>query len=67
MKFLSVVTPPYIYHGWSTWKTFWEKKFKSVSIRKWGRQNIRENMYIKNGDQYIKLEIYLKLDYMDNI
>ena len=27
MNLLSVVTPPYIYHGCSTWKTFLEKKF----------------------------------------
>ena len=27
MKFLVVVTPPYIYHGYSTLKTFWEEKF----------------------------------------
>ena len=27
MKFLVVVTPPSIYHGCSTRKTFWEEKF----------------------------------------
>ena len=27
MKFLVVVTPPPIYHGCSTRKTFWEEKF----------------------------------------
>ena len=27
MKFLVVVTPPSTYHGYSTWKTFWEEKF----------------------------------------
>ena len=27
MKLLAVVTPPSIYHGYSTWKTFWEEKF----------------------------------------
>ena len=27
MKFLAVVTPPSIYHGCSTRKTFWEEKF----------------------------------------
>ena len=27
MKLLSVVTPPSIYHGCSTWKMFWEEKF----------------------------------------
>ena len=27
MKLLAVLTPPSIYHGCSTWKTFWEEKF----------------------------------------
>ena len=27
MKLLTVVTPPYIYHGCYTWKMFWEEKF----------------------------------------
>ena len=27
MKLLAVVTPPSIYHGWSTRKTLWEEKF----------------------------------------
>ena len=27
MKLLVVVIPPYIYHGWSTLKTFWEEIF----------------------------------------
>ena len=27
MKLLAVVTPPSIYHGCSTRKTFWEEKF----------------------------------------
>ena len=27
MKFLAIVSPPSIYHGCSTRKTFWEEKF----------------------------------------
>ena len=27
MKLLAVLTPPYIYHGCSTWKAFWEGNF----------------------------------------
>ena len=27
VKLLTVETPPSIYHGFSTWKTFWEEKF----------------------------------------
>ena len=40
MKFLVVVTPPSIYNGYSTWKTFWEEKctgkkylFESVNMK----------------------------------
>ena len=40
MKFLVAVTPPYIYHGCSTRKTFWEEKctgkkdlFQSVNMK----------------------------------
>ena len=29
MKLLSVVTPPSIYHGCSTWKALWDKRFTS--------------------------------------
>ena len=27
MNLLTVVTPPFNYHSWSTRKTFWEEKF----------------------------------------
>ena len=37
MKFLVVVTPPSIYHGCSTRKTFWEEKFT-------GKQDLFESM-----------------------
>ena len=40
MNFLVVVTPPSIYHGCSTRKTFWEKKFK-------GKQDLFEFVNIK--------------------
>ena len=43
MKFLVVVTPPSIYHGCFTHKTFWEGKFtgkkylfQSVNMKKCG-------------------------------
>ena len=66
MKFLAVATPPPdIYHGWSTWKTLWEYKFAPVNMESFGRHNNRKHREIKNGEQYITLEIYLKLDCLD--
>ena len=54
MKFLAVVTPPSIYHGVSTRKTFWEDKFTgeedlflSVNMKNGGRCKVSK----KKGDQ----------------
>ena len=50
MKLLAVVTPPYIYHGCSTRKTFWEGKFtgeenlfSSVNMKNCDRRNVRKH------------------------
>ena len=50
MKFLSVVTLPSIYHGCSTWKTFWEeiftgeeKLFFDVNMKHFDRLNVRKH------------------------
>ena len=59
---LELVTPKYIYHSCSTQKTFWEENFTPIKMRSFGRCNVRKNMEINNGDQYIDLKIYLKLD-----
>ena len=47
MKLLSAVTPPYIYHGCSTWKTLWEEKFtgeeklfSAVNMNTYGHRNV---------------------------
>ena len=68
MKILSVVTPPYIYHGCSTQKTFWEEKFISeenlfsaVSMKNCGRCNVRKHKEIKGSDKYVTLDTSLKL------
>ena len=57
MKFLVVVTPPSIYHGLSTRKTFWEEKFTgkkdlfhSVNMKNCGRQKLRKPKEIKGSD-----------------
>ena len=47
MKLLAVVTPPSIYHGFSTQKTLWEEKFTlgeftAVNMKKCGSLNVRK-------------------------
>ena len=65
MKFLVVVTPPSIYHGCSTRKTYWEEKltrkqdlFESVNMKNCGRRNIRKHKEIKGSDKCVTLNIY---------
>ena len=65
MKFLVVVTPPSIYHGFSTRKTFWEEKFtgkqdlfQSVNMKHCGRQKVRKHKEIKGSDKCVTLKIY---------
>ena len=61
MKFLVVVTPLSIYHGCSTWKTFWEEKFtgkkqnlfESVNMRNCGQLNVRKHKEIKGIEKCI--------------
>ena len=65
MKFLVVVTPPSIYHGCSTRKTFWEGKFtgkqdlfQSVNTKKCGRCKVRKHKEIKGSEKCFNLNIY---------
>ena len=65
MKFLVVVTPPYIYHGCSTRKTFWEEMFtgkqyffESFSIKKYGRCKFSKHKEIKGSYKCVILNIY---------
>ena len=65
MKFLVVVTPPSIYRGCSTRKTFWEEKFTgkqdffvSVNIKNCGCQKVRKHKEIKGSDKCVTLNIY---------
>ena len=55
MKLLEVVTPPSIYHGCSTRKTFWEEKFTgkenlflAVNMKNCVRRNVRKPKEIKS-------------------
>ena len=66
IKLPAVVKPPLaIYLGCSTWKAFLEDKFTPVNMQSCGRSNIRKHRDIKNGEQYIVLEISSKIDCMD--
>ena len=72
MKFLVVVTPPSIYHGFSTRKTFWEEKFtgkqdlfESVSMKHCGRRKVRKHNDIKGSDKCVTLNIYEILNILE--
>ena len=69
MKFLVVVTPPSIYHGCSTQKTFWEEKgtgkqylFESVNMKNGGQRNVRKHKEIKGSDKCVTLNMYVILN-----
>ena len=74
MKFLVVVTPPSIYHGCYTLKTFWEEKFtgkkylfQSVKMKNCGRRKVRKHKEIKVSDKIVTLDISAKLDSLNNM
>ena len=74
MKFLLVVTPPSIYHGCSTWKMFWEKKFtgkkylfESVNMKNCGRRKVRKHKDIKGSDKIVTLNVSAKFDSLNNM
>ena len=65
MKFLVVVTPPSIYHSFSTRKTFWKENFtgkqycfESVNMKNCGRRKVRKHKEIKGSDKCVTLNIY---------
>ena len=80
MKFLVVVTPPSIYHGCSTRKTFFEEKFTGkenlfldVNMKNCGRRKVRKQKEIKGSDKCVTLNIYEilnvseKFDYLNKM
>ena len=74
MKLLAVVTPPSIYHGFSTWKTFWEEMFtckeslcQYVNMEICGCRNFRKHKEIRSSDKYVTLDISSKLDSLDKM
>ena len=74
MKFLVVVTPPSIYHGCSTQKTFWEEKFtgkqdlfQSVNMKNCGRRKVRKHKEINGSDTCVTSNISKKFDNLNNM
>ena len=73
-KFLTVVTPLSIYHGYSTWTMFWEEKFTgkenlflAVNMKNCGHNNVRKHNEIKGSDKYFTLDVLLKFDNLDKM
>ena len=74
MKFLVVVTPPYIYHGCSTQKTFWEEKFtgkqdffQSVNMKNCGRRRVTKHKEIRGSDKCVTLNVSAEFDSMNKM
>ena len=72
MKLLAVVTPPSIYHGCTTWKTFWEGNFTvkenlflAVDMKNCGRLNVSKHKEFRGSDKYVTLDISSNLDGLD--
>ena len=66
-KLSAVVTPPSIYHGCSTWKTFREENFTPVNMKNCGCHNVRKHREIKGSDKYVTLDISLKFEKLDKM
>ena len=73
-KLLEFVTPPSIYHGCSTQKTFKEEKltgkkrlFLAVNMKICSRRNVRKHKYIKGRYKYVTLDISPKFDIISKI
>ena len=74
MKFLVFLTPPSIYHGCSTWKTFWEEKFTgkkdlflSTDMKNCGCCKVRKHKEIKVSEKIVTLNISEKFDSLNKM
>ena len=78
MEILVVVTPPSIYHGCSTHKTFWEgtftsegkftlRDFSDVNMKFCYRLNVRRHREIKDSEKYFTLDNSLKFGSLDKM
>ena len=72
-KFLAIVTPPSIYHGCSTRKTFWEETFTGKNCfsfcehEKCGCRKVRKHKEIKGSDKIVTLNISAKFDSLNKM
>ena len=74
MRFLVVVTPPSIYHGCFTRKTFWEEKFTgkkylfhSVNMKHCGRRKVSKHKEIKGSDKIVTLNVSENVDSLNKM
>ena len=78
MNILAVVKRPFIYHGCSALKTFYEEKFtdeeeltlgefSDLTMKNCGCHYVRKHRNIKGGDKSVTLEISLKFDSLDKM
>ena len=74
MKFVVVVTPPSIYHGYSTRKTFWEEKFtgkkdlfQSMNMKNCGPRKVRKHKDIKGSDKIVAFIVSEKFDILNKM
>ena len=74
MKFLVVVTLPYIYHGCSARKMFWEENFTGkkdlfqyVNMKNFGRCKVIKHKEIKGSDKIVTLNISAKFDSLNKM
>ena len=74
MKFLVVLTPPSVYHGCSTRKTFLEEKltgkkdlFQFMNMKICGRRKVRKNKESKGSDKIFTLNVSANFDSLNNI
>ena len=74
MKFLVGATPPSIYHGFSSRKTFLAEKFTGkedlflcVNMKSCGRSKVKKHKEIKGSDKSVTLYILLKFDSLNKM
>ena len=74
MKLLVFVTPPYIYHGCSTRKTFWEEKFTGkkdlfqyVNMKFFCYRKVRKHKEINSSDKIVTLNVSEKFDILNKM
>ena len=72
--FLVVVTPPSIYHGCSTRKTFWKEKFtckqdlfQSMNMKNCGRRKVSKHKEIKSSEKIANLNSTEKSDILNKM